>query len=135
MPRTSRRRCSPLPALLSGGVAGLRLADARLDSLRTGYGVLSQRPIAKSRGVEFVYGSRTRPAGSGPYLQLSEALSPQLAYFGQTAQHAAPRTLSLAMFGRTFWVGQLRIGRLFVTIEGTARGPVVAAARALAGTR
>ena len=127
--------------------AGLPLADARLEALRTGYGPLSHRPIAKSRGVEFVYGNGTQRAGSGPYLRVSEALSPQMAYWGQTTQRVAPGTLALTVFrptqvapgqrneGRAFYVGQLRTSRLSITIEGSTRRAVVEAAKKLAGIR
>jgi hypothetical protein len=130
---------------LGGEFAGLALTDARLDVLRTGYGPLSGRPTSKSHGVELVYGHGTQRAGSGPYLHLSEALSPQMAYWAQTTQSVPPGMLALTDFrpspgaggrhneSRTFFVGQLHSGRLYVTIEGSARGTVVNAAKALAG--
>jgi hypothetical protein len=130
---------------LGSRFAGLALTDARLDSLRTGYGVLSHKPIQKSSGVEFVYGSGTERGGTGPYLRLSEALSPQMAYFAQTAKRLTPGTLSLITFrpspvekgqknkARAFRVGQLRTDHLYVTIEGSTRSSVIAAAKALAG--
>ena len=127
--------------------AGLPLTDARLEALRTGFGPLSHRPIEKSRGVEFVYGSGSQRAGTGPYLGLSEALSPQMAYWAETSQHLKPGTLELTAFhpsqvangrpneGRAFYVGQLHTGRLYITIEGRSRRTVVDAAKALAGIR
>jgi hypothetical protein len=134
-------------ASLGSQFAGLALTDARLDSLRTGYGVLSNKPIAKSVGVEFVYGKGSQRGGTGPYLRLSEALSPQMAYWGQATQHVAPGMLSLTTFassqvergkpnqGRPFWVGQLHTGRLWVTVEGSDRLSVIRAAQTLAGHR
>jgi hypothetical protein len=121
---------------LGSKFAGLPLTDARLDSLRTGYGVLSHKPIRESSGVEFIYGSGTQRAGSGPYLRLSEAVGPQMAYFGQTEQRVARGKLALTTFGQSAsWVGQLHARGLYVTIEGNARASVIAAAKALARVR
>jgi len=119
---------------LGSHFAGLRLTDARIDSLRTGYGPLSHKPVEKSRGVQFIYGSGSPRAGTGPYLRVSEATSPQMAYFGQTPHGLTSGHLSLTVFpSNALFVGQLHAHGLYITIEGSNRLTVVAAARTLAG--
>jgi hypothetical protein len=145
--RAAERALSRHASSLGESFAGLLLTDARIEALRTGYGPLSHRPIAHDTGVEFVYGSGTQRGGSGPYLRLSEATSPQMAYWAQPSERVALGTLELTTFlpaavtkgepnqGRRFFVGQLHSGRLYVTIQGSARSTVIDAAKALAGIR
>jgi hypothetical protein len=124
--------------------SSLPLIDAKIDRLTTGYGPLSGIPVTRAAGVEFVYGDSGGFLNGNPFLRLSEALSPQMAY-GQTAD-AMPREGMLlltrvenetvtpsggASARRALWLGQTKVGNLYVSLQGSSRPLVVSGARAL----
>jgi hypothetical protein len=126
---------------LGASFASLPLIDARIDRLSTGYGPLSGRPITHGSGVEFIYGDSGLPLNGTPFLRISEALSPQMAY-GLVPEGAALEegSLLLTRFGETgarfaLWVGKARVGGLYVALQGSSRQLVVNAARAIGQTR
>jgi hypothetical protein len=130
---------------LGASFASLPLIDARIDQLTTGYGPLSGRPVTRGSGVEFIYGDSGGAFNGNPFLRISEALSPQMAY-GLELEGAALRngSLLLARFEnqtvtsngkptarRSLWVGKTRVGGLHVALQGSSRQLVLEAARAI----
>jgi hypothetical protein len=122
---------------LGARFASLPLVDARLERLTTGYGPLSGRPITRGSGVGFSYGDSALPLNGTPFLRISEALSPQMAY-GLVPDGASLRedSLLLTRFGETgaryaLWVGKARVGGLYIALQGSSRQLVVNAARAI----
>jgi hypothetical protein len=126
---------------LGASFASLPFIDARLERLSTGYGALSGRPITRGSGVGFSYGDSGLPLNGTPFLRISEALSPQMAY-GLVPDGASLRegSLLLTRFGETgaryaLWVGKARVGGLYVALQGSSRQLVVSAARAIGRAR
>jgi hypothetical protein len=117
---------------LGASFASLPLVEARIDRLTTGYGPLSGIPVTYGSGVEFIYGDRGIPPNGTPYLRISEALSPQMAYGlvpdGATLQAGV---LVLTRFDNGFWTGKTRAGGLYVALRGSSRQLLVDAARAI----
>jgi hypothetical protein len=112
----------------------LPLVDARLDTLTTGYGPRLHRRASRAPGVEFLYGDMRLGAGS-PFLRVSEALSPQVAYGMQPTRTLARRHVVITRFesagARSLWLGELRAARLWVSLEASSRLLVLEAAAAL----
>jgi hypothetical protein len=121
---------------LGASFASLPLVDARIDRLTTGYGPLSGRPFTHGRGVAFIYGDNGMPMNGTPFLRISEALSPEMAY-GLQPEGASLRqgVLVLTRFGNGFWTGKMRAGALYVALQGSSRQLLVSAARAIGQSR
>jgi hypothetical protein len=130
---------------LGAGFASLPLIDARIDELTTGYGPLSHRPVSRASGVQFIYGDSGGILNGSPFLRISEALTPQMAY-GMDGQASGLKRGSLLLTRvesqtvaangspaarRVLWFGRLRAGRLYVALQGNSRQTVVRAAQAL----
>jgi hypothetical protein len=138
---------------LGRAFASLPLIDARVDQLTTGFGPLSTAPFAHGRGVQFIYGD---PGISrAPFLRVSEALTPEFGY-GMQRGAVEPGNLLLnevrsqtaparahgsgwkcyAVCGtQSLFIGQMRVGSLFVALEGSSRALVLRAAQALGGAK
>jgi hypothetical protein len=129
---------------LGGTFSSLPLIDARIDQLTTGYGPLSGKPVTRAPGVEFVYGDSGGLFNGNAFLRLSEALSPQMAYgMRRAAAPFAPRSLLLTRAesvtvtpsggapSRVLWFGQMRAGRLYVTLQSSSRQLILRGARVL----
>jgi hypothetical protein len=130
--------------------ASLPLIDARIDDLTTGYGPLSGKPVTHAPGVELIYGD-AGIAGNTPFLRLSEALSPQMAYGIQTSRLLPPGSLVLTEIrsetapvqangsvcsapvcgNQSLWFGEMRVGRLYIALETSSRALILEAARFL----
>jgi hypothetical protein len=121
---------------LGASFASLPLIDARIDRLTTGYGPLSGRPLTHASGAAFIYGADGIALNGTPFLRISEALSPQMAY-GLQPEGASPRegVLVLTRFGNGLWTGKTRAGALYVALQGSSRRLLVSAARAIGQTR
>jgi hypothetical protein len=121
---------------LGASFASLPLIDARIDQLTTGYGPLSGRPLTHGTGVAFVYSVDGMPLNGTPFLRISEALSPQMAY-GLQPEGASLRegVLVLTRFGNGLWLGKTRAGALYVALQGSSRRLLVSAAREIGRTR
>ncbi|MCW2963700.1 MAG: hypothetical protein JWO17_952 [Actinomycetia bacterium] len=121
---------------LGASFASLPLIDARIDRLTTGYGPLSGRPFTHGSGAAFIYGANGMPLNGTPFLRISEALSPQMAY-GLQPEGASLRAgvLVLTRFGNGFWTGKTRAGALYVALQGSSRQLLVSAARAIGQSR
>jgi hypothetical protein len=130
---------------LGATFASLPLIDARIDQLTTGYGPLSGRPVTRGSGVEFIYGDSGGLLNGNPFLRMSEALSPQMAY-GLEVEGAALRNEALLLMRfenqtvtsngktaarRSLWVGKTRVGGLYVALQGSSRQVVLDAARTI----
>jgi hypothetical protein len=134
---------------LGARFASLPLIDARIDELTTGYGPLSQRPVSRARGVQFIYGDSGGILNGSPFLRISEALTPQMAY-GMDGQASGLKRGSLLLTRvvsetvatngapparRVLWLGRLHAGRLYVALQGSSRQLLVGAAQKLANIR
>jgi hypothetical protein len=117
---------------LGASFASLPLVDARIDRLTTGYGALSGRPFTHGSGAAFIYGVNGMPVNGTPFLRISEALTPEMAY-GLRPEGASLRdgVLVLTRFGDGLWSGKTRAGALYVSLWGSSRQLLVSAARAI----
>ena len=131
--------------------ASLPLIDARIDDLTTGYGPLSGKPVTHAPGVQLIYGD-AGIASNTPFLRISEALSPQMAY-GMQTNRPPPGSLVLTEItnetapvqangsawtcyapvcdNQSLWFGQMRFGRLYLALETSSRALILDAARSL----
>ena len=120
-----------MPALWAGtNVGPLRFRSVQLDDL---FRIRAPKlPVESGLGLRFTYGST---------LRVREATTPQPFYFFTSAKLLpAPGELRLTCSGcgvanepasLVVWTGQLRKGRLWVSIDGPSRALVLTAARAL----
>jgi hypothetical protein len=136
--------------------ASLPLIDARIDDLTTGYGPLSGKPAMHAPGVQLIYGD-AGIASNTPFLRISEALSPQMAYGMQANRPLLRGSLVLTEIrnattpvrangsgwscyapvcdNRSLWFGQMRVGRLYIALETGSRTLILQAARSLETSR
>jgi hypothetical protein len=132
--------------------ASLPLIDARIDDLTPGYGPLSGKPVTHAPGVQLIYGD-AGIASNTPFLRISEALSPQMAYGMQTNRPLSPGSLVLTEIknetapvqangsgwscyapvcdNQSLWFGQMRVGGVYVALETSSRTLILQAARSL----
>jgi hypothetical protein len=132
--------------------ASLPLIDARIDDLTTGYGPLSGKRVTHAPGVQLIYGDADI-ASNTPFLRISEALSPQMAYGMQTNRAPLPGSLVLTEIrnetaplhangsgwkcyapvcgNQSLWFGQMRLGSLYLALETSSRSLILEAARSL----
>jgi hypothetical protein len=130
---------------LGTAFGSLPLIDARTDELTTGYGPLSGRPVTRAPGVEFIYGDSGGTFNGNPFLRVSEALSPQMAY-GMRADVPGLPSGSLLLSRaenetitssghtaarRTLWFGSMRVGSLYVALQAGSRELLLTAAKTL----
>jgi hypothetical protein len=149
---TRHVRSAVAEAALSGAArslgahfASLPLIDARIDELTTGYGPLSHRPVSRAAGVQFIYGDSGGILNGSPFLRISEALRPQMAY-GMDGRASGLKRDSLLLtriesqtlaangspsVHRLLWFGQVQVGPLYVALQGSSRQVLVRAAQRL----
>jgi hypothetical protein len=134
---------------LGASFASLPLTDARIDELTSGYGPLSGKPITRAPGVAFIYGDSGGFLNGNAFLRISEALSPQIAYgMGRDGGKLTDGSLLLtrvqnetlvangsSSVRRTLWFGRMRVGRLYVALQGSSRQVVVRGAQQLVKTQ
>lgn len=114
---------------------GLSLAAVRVQLVSRTY---HDGTVDTGRGVELLYRETDDGPRQGGYLRVREAPVPEPAYSfveGRLTMNLnpipRPGVLDLAFDGEA-WVGQLRAGRLYVTLQSRDRSNVLAAARRLA---
>jgi len=121
-------------AALDGNlVGGASLGDRRLrevtvKTVAIGYGADSGREPRRAPSVELSYGGA---AGDGG-LVVHEALEPLMLYrFGLYGQELPAGSLGLTQFGAGY-LGRMRVGDLYLTIEAPSKQLVIGAAQELA---
>lgn len=124
--------------------AGLELSLIQRQTLLRLYPKGTPRPRRLTSGVDLLYGSvrNGRPDWQGNFLEIQQATRPEPAYGFLSRSlrlEPVPRAGFLRLArrplagstGGAVWVGQLRRGGRYVTLTGSSRAVVVAAARAL----
>ncbi|MHB8469880.1 MAG: hypothetical protein ACYDCH_09015 [Gaiellaceae bacterium] len=120
-------------------VEGRTLKQVTLQRITTGYGAESGIPYERSVGIELVYGSVVKTTETSSIL-VKESARPQLIYgFDRTAESLLQAGRAIVTTARAVilppdgarWIGRLRAGSLWVTIEGPDRASVLKTARLL----
>jgi hypothetical protein len=120
-----------LAGRLVGGasLAGLPRRAVTLKTVAVGYGEDSGREPRRVPSVELSYGATPDDDG----VVVTEALEPLMLYrFGLYRQEVPDGSLSVIRFGSGY-LGLMRVGSLYVSIETSGKARLIDAARALAG--